>query len=50
MNDTTPAEEATTRAAFADSILELTLSNPRRRNALAPGLRMALIEHLERGR
>lgn len=49
MNEPTPAEEATTRAAFADGILELTLSNPRRRNALAPGLRMALIEHLERG-
>ena len=49
MNDTAPAEEATTRAAFADGILELTLSNPRRRNALAPALRMALIEHLERG-
>ena len=49
MNDTAPADEATTRAAFADGILELTLSYPRRRNALAPGLRMALMEHLENG-
>ncbi len=51
MNGTAPApgDEATTHAAFADGILELTLSYPRRRNALAPGLRMALIEHLENG-
>ena len=49
MNDTTPAAEPTTRADFADGILELTLSNPRRRNALAPGLRAALTEHLEQG-
>jgi 2-(1,2-epoxy-1,2-dihydrophenyl)acetyl-CoA isomerase len=49
MNDSPAADEPTTHARFADGILELTLSNPKRRNALAPGLRMALIEHLERG-
>lgn len=49
MNDTAPASEATTHASFADGILELTLSNPRRRNALAPALRQAMIEHMERG-
>lgn len=49
MNDTAPAEEATTLAAFADGILELTLSHPRRRNALAGPLREALIRHLEDG-
>lgn len=51
MNDTAPmsGEEATTLAAFADGILELTLSNPRRRNALATPLREALIRHLEHG-
>ncbi|MBW6396233.1 enoyl-CoA hydratase/isomerase family protein [Roseomonas sp. HJA6] len=51
MNDTAPApaEEATTHAAFADGVLELTLSHPRRRNALAAPLREALIRHLEHG-
>lgn len=51
MNDTAPltTEEPTTHAAFADGILELTLSNPRRRNAFAPSLRQAMIQHLEEG-
>ncbi|MFC3124189.1 enoyl-CoA hydratase/isomerase family protein [Pseudoroseomonas globiformis] len=47
MSDTAPPP--TTHAHFADGVLELTLSYPRRRNALAMELREALIEHLERG-
>jgi 2-(1,2-epoxy-1,2-dihydrophenyl)acetyl-CoA isomerase len=42
------ADEPTTRAHFADGVLELTMSYPRRRNALAPALREAMIAHLER--
>ncbi len=49
MTDAAPGEEPTTLAAFADGILELTLSHPRRRNALATPLREALIRHLEHG-
>jgi 2-(1,2-epoxy-1,2-dihydrophenyl)acetyl-CoA isomerase len=51
MNDTASATtaEPTTHASLADGILELTLSNPRRRNALAGPLREALIRHLEDG-
>lgn len=49
MNDTATAGEPTTLAAFADGVLELTLHNPRRRNALAAPLREALMRHLEDG-
>ncbi|KAA2214061.1 enoyl-CoA hydratase/isomerase family protein [Teichococcus oryzae] len=50
MSDTTPADAPpTTHARFSDGVLELTLSYPRRRNALAMELREALIAHLERG-
>ncbi|WP_419899476.1 enoyl-CoA hydratase/isomerase family protein [Roseomonas sp. USHLN139] len=41
------AAEATTHARLEDGVLELTLSYPRRRNALAPALREALMAHLE---
>jgi len=51
MTETTTLTEAapTTHAVFADGVLELTLSYPRRRNALALELRAALATHLERG-
>ncbi|MCK8784815.1 enoyl-CoA hydratase/isomerase family protein [Roseomonas sp. NAR14] len=42
-------EAPTTLAHREDGILELTMSYPRRRNALARELREALVAHLERG-
>jgi enoyl-CoA hydratase/carnithine racemase len=50
MTDAGPeAAPPTTHARLSDGVLELTLSYPRRRNALAMELRAALVEHLERG-